>query len=116
MNILDKSFWIGFFGDLLLQIITIFRGDFAGLKNYFEIHGIFESLLIASGIMYVSTWLFLKTGLKMTFFNLFIFGGLLDVLWRVLNLMPSLKTYYMSLNPLVSFIWGGIPMMLLKIF
>jgi hypothetical protein len=64
--------------------------------------------------MYVCTYGFLLTGLELNAFNLFIYGGVMDVLWRQGNLMPTLQhTYYAALSPLLSFIWGGIPMMLI---
>ncbi len=49
MNYNQKAFIIGMIGDFLLQLIVKYhpKGDFAGLKSYFKIHGRFESLLIA---------------------------------------------------------------------
>ena len=48
MNYNQKAFIIGMIGDFLLQQIVKYhpKGDFAGLKSYFKIHGSFESLLI----------------------------------------------------------------------
>ena len=111
-QILTKAFFIGLLGDAILQLVVKQRGNFAGLRGYFEQHGIFESMCIAAGIMFLVTWIYLKTGLPLTYPYLFIYGGLLDVLWRQMNLMPSLKnTYYAALTPLQSFIWGGIPLL-----
>lgn len=120
-NLLIKSFFIGFFGDALLQLIVRYytqKGrNFAGLHGYFAQHGVFESLCIAGGIMFLATFVFMKLKIPINMINLFIYGGLLDVLWRQLNLMPSLKnTYYATLNPVESFIWGGIPMLLILLF
>ena len=121
-TILIRSFFIGVIGDAILQMITKYRDsqgkNFAGLRDYFKHHGIFESLLIAGGIMFICTYLYLILGLPLSppksLPYLFIYGGLLDVLWRQLNLMPSLEhTYYAALNPVLSFIWGGIPMLMI---
>lgn len=117
MNILLKSFYIGVIGDFLLQIITYYKGNFAGLRDYFKQHGIFESLMIAGGIMFISTHLFILLKIPFNYFYLFIYGGILDIIWWYFNLMPSLKnTYYKALNPVLSFVWGGIPMMLIILF
>lgn len=108
-ELIFTAFIVGVLGDSILQS----AGDIAGLKPYFKQHGIFESLLIAGGIMFISTWLFLILKLPLNYVTLFIYGGVLDIIWRKFNLMPSLtKTYYNALNPVYSFIWGGIPMIL----
>lgn len=113
---LYKSFFIGLFGDIILQGIVYFRGNIAGLKKYFQIHGPFEAVLIAAGIMFISAYSFMLSGLKFSYTNLFIFGGILDLLWRYLRLMKSLDSYYAALDPVTSFIWGGIPMIITKLF
>lgn len=116
MNLTTKAFFIGIVGDMILQTIVKLRGNFAGLKGYFEQHGIFESLCIAGGIMFIVTYIYQQTGLPLTIPYLFIYGGLLDILFRYLNLMPSLEhTYYAALNPIQSFFWGGAPMLLILI-
>jgi hypothetical protein len=112
-NLLIKSFLVGFIGDAILQLIVYLRGDLAGLKGYFQQHGMFESLCIAGGIMFLATLLFLLLRIPFTLFNLFLWGGFLDILWRQFNLMDSLKdTYYASLSWWMTFIWGGIPMIM----
>jgi hypothetical protein len=112
-ELLVKSFFIGFIGDALLQIITAQKGNFAGLRDFYARHGIFESLCIASSIMFLSTWCYLKLGLPITYPFLFLYGGMLDVLFRQCNLMPTLQnTYYSALPWWLSFLWGGIPMMM----
>ena len=116
MDLLTKSFFIGVLGDMTLQIIVKLNGNFAGLKGYFEQHGILESFMIAGGIMFVSTYIYKQLKLPLTIPYLFIYGGILDILFRQLNLMPSLEhTYYAALNPVQSFIWGGIPMLMILI-
>ena len=114
-KLLSTAFFVGIIGDAILQLSVKLRPNLniGGLRDYFKQHGIFESLLIAGGTMLIATWFFLKLKIPLTYFNLFVFGGVLDILWRQLNLMPSLKnTYYEALNPVESFIWGGIPMMM----
>ncbi len=114
MDLRLKAFCIGVIGDLILQAIVCLRGNFAGLQGYFKQHGIFESFLIGGGIMLISTHLFQELKLPLTLPYLFLYGGVLDILWRQLNLMPSLEhTYYKALNPVESFFWGGIPMSLI---
>jgi hypothetical protein len=114
MDLRIKAFFIGLFGDMILQTIVKFKGNFAGLKGYFKQHGILESIMIGAGIMLISTHFYELTKLPITFPYLFIYGGILDILWRQLNLMPSLEhTYYAALNPIESFIWGGIPMIMI---
>ena len=116
MDIRTKAFFIGVIGDITLQSIVKLKGNFAGLRDYFIQHGIFESFLIGGGIMFIATYFYQMTKLPMTLPYLFIYGGILDIIWRQLNLMPSLEhTYYKALNPIESFIWGGIPMIMILI-
>ena len=116
MDLRTKAFFIGLIGDLTLQSIVKLKGNFAGLKDYFMLHGIFESACIAGGIMFIATYVYQRLKLPLTIPYLFIYGGILDILWRQLNLMPSLEhTYYAALNPIMSFIWGSIPMMMILI-
>ena len=113
MDYTTANFFIGFFGDILLQLIVKVRGDIAGLAPYFKLHQPFESASIAGGLMFLVAYIYDKLGFKKSFINLFIYGGILDILWRNLNLMPTLEhTYYKALGPVVSFIWGGIPMVI----
>lgn len=114
MNFPTKCFVVGVVGDACLQLIVKMRGDFAGLRGYFEQHGPLESLCIAGGLMFALGWLYMiMAGEPSNLLYLFIFGGLWDVAFRQLNLMPSLQhTYYKALTPVQSFVWGGIPMVL----
>ena len=108
----DKAFWIGVIGDFALQTIVRYRGNFAGLKDYFKQHNMFESLMIAGGLMCLLAKLYVMTGLPLNNYYLFIYGGLWDLAFRYLRLMPSLDGYYEALNHVQSFIWGGIPMLI----
>ena len=113
MNFRDKAFFIGMGGDLALQVITKQRGDFAGLKEYYEIHGEIESLFIAGGMMFGFSYLYQLSGLPITNTNLFLYGGMLDVIFRNGKISKTLnETYYKNTTPLQSFIFGGIPMVL----
>ena len=117
MNLLTKSFFIGFFGDLILQLIVKLRGNFGGLRDYFKLHGVFESMMIGAGIMFILTFIYTQLKLPMKFIPLFIFGGVADIIWRQFNLMPTLKnTYYKRLNPYQTFFWGGFSNVLLLVF
>lgn len=105
-----KAFLVGFFGDIGLQTISNQRGNIAGLKPYFEKHGSHESALIAAGLMFLWAWIWELSGLPQNNFLLFLYGGVLDILYRNLNLMPSLEhTYYDAMDPISSFAWGGLP-------
>ena len=110
-----KLFFIGMFGDFLLQLISKLRGDIAGLKPYFELHGSLEAAFIAGGTMFIAAHIY-NNILRLDTTNvitLFIYGGVLDIIWRQFHLMKTLdETYYKALNPILSFIWGGIPMIL----
>jgi len=112
MNYNQKAFIIGMIGDFLLQQIVKYHpnGDFAGLKSYFKIHGSFESLLIAGGMMYFFGILFDLLKQPKTSFNLAIYGTILDILFREFRLFHSLDDYYKALTPLQSIIWAIIPM------
>ena len=114
MNYNKKAFIIGMIGDFLLQQIVKYhpKGDFAGLKSYFKIHGQFESLFIAGGMMYFFGMLFDLLKQPKTFFNLAIYSSILDILFRQFRLFPSLDGYYKALTPLQSIIWAIIPMSL----
>ena len=107
-----KSFFVGVVGDMALQIIVKKKGNFAGLKDYFEQHGQIESYMIAGGLMFFLAFLYELSGLPLTNEFLFIYGGIWDILFRQLRLMPSLDGYYEALTPVMSFIWGGLPMLL----
>lgn len=123
-TIIFQSFLIGVAGDTILQLLAYTMpdnqrpfGNIKDLEPYFKQHGIFESVLIAGGIMLLSTWTFFALQLPYTYPVLFIYGGVLDIIWRQFNLMPSLTTtYYKSMTPLYSVIWGGIPMVMVKMF
>lgn len=111
-----KSFFIGVAGDIALQTIVKQRGNFAGLKDYFEQHGQIESYMIAGGLMFLVAFLYEMTNLPLKNSYLFIYGGIWDILFRYLRLMPSLDGYYEALNPIQSFIWGGLPLILPNLF
>lgn len=111
------AFYIGFIGDILLQIIIKMRGDVAHLKQYYSRHGPLESLFIAGGMMYLLMAIYEQIGFKLTYINLFIYGGVLDILWRQFHLFPTLTyTYYTANNQIQSFFWGGISMILVIFF
>jgi hypothetical protein len=114
MNLNQITFIVGIFGDFLLQIIVRYHpnGDFAGLKSYFTQHGIFESLIIAGGMLYLFMIILDLLKIKKTYINLGIYGGILDILFRYLRIFPSLDGYYKALTVYQSILWGAIPMML----
>jgi len=109
----------GFVGDFLLQILTKYfhmGGETGwGLLEYFKQHGSVEALFIAGGMMtlfYVIFIQFVKMGIKLNYFNLAVYGIILDLIFRKFNIFPSLSGYYSSLNYFESGLWGAIPMIL----
>lgn len=111
-----KAFFVGIVGDFCLQLIVKQRGNFAGLRDYFKQHGIVESLMIAGGLMFILAYIYEMTGLPLNNGMIFIYGGLWDIAFRQLRIMPSLDGYYRALNPIQSFVWGGIPMLIPNLF
>lgn len=116
-NFERMCFFVGFVGDGLLQWIVQMRGNIANLKPYFTQHGRLESMFIAGGMMFLFGYLYTKFRLVFQLapnnLHLFLYGGVLDIIWRQFHLFPSLTyTYYTANNQIESFIWGGIPMVL----
>ena len=101
----------GFIGDAILQFLSKYTGGW-GLKPYFKQHGKVESLFIAGGMMALFFILYDFTRLPVTWYYIGIYGVLLDLLFRVTMLFPSLKGYYNNLNYFQSAIWGIIPMII----
>jgi hypothetical protein len=113
MELATSGFFTGMIGDIILQIITHWRGNFAGLRDYFFHHGILESIFIAGGILFTGGWIYQMLGLPLSYVHIFIYGCLLDIIYRNFHLMPSLDpTYHEALPPWLSMIWGGISMVL----
>lgn len=112
MNFNERAFIIGMIGDFILQIIVKYHpnGDFAGLKSYFQQHGSFESMFIAGGMLYFFSFLLDVFGIEKNIINLSIYATILDVLFRIFRLFPSLDGYYHALNPFLSIIWSIIPL------
>lgn len=106
---------VGFIGDFLLQVMTQNMGGETGwgLKEYFKQHGSAESMFLASGMMGLFYVLFIFVlKLPVTYTYLALFGVLLDYIFRVTRLFPSLDGYYKSLNYFWSAFCGAIPMVL----
>jgi len=94
--------FVGFVGDFLLQLfIKKFNMGGStgwGLKDYFNQHGAVESLFIAGGMMtlFMSIFIILVKVVKIpiNYVNLAIYGIILDLLFRVFMIFPSLEGYY----------------------
>ena len=102
-ELISIAFFVGFFGDLLLQILTKhfkMGGPTGwGLNEYFLQHGEVESLFIAGGMMALFFIIYLKVfRLPVNYLYLAIYGVILDVLFREFKIFPSLKGYYSQLN------------------
>lgn len=114
MTYRDVAFGIGVAGDAALQLLsqTPFGEDW-GLTQYFKIHGPVGAMFIAGSMMYMFTWFISAvSGPTPDYFIVFMYGVLLDVLFRVTRIMPTLDGYYTALSPLTTMIWGGIPAVL----
>jgi len=103
---------VGFIGDGVLQCLVSQGVGNWGLKAYFAQHGKAESLCIASGMMTLFYLLYLKLGLPVNLGALALYGILLDLLFRKLQVFASLDGYYEALNYGESALWGAIPLML----
>ena len=106
-KLLITCFITGIVGDSILQFLQ-YRGVEMGLKEYFEQHGIVESLFIASSVL-VSTYILYNTvfGFKFSYLGLAVFGFLVDICYRYLNVLPSLKGMYKFPVVQVSLIAGS---------
>lgn len=106
---------VGFIGDLSLQILTNYMGGKSGwgLKKYFLLHGVGESLFIASGMMAIFYMIYIYVlKIPLTVLNLAIYGVILDVIFRFFKVFISLDGYYGYLNIIESAFWGALPMVI----
>lgn len=107
--------FVGFVGDACLQILVGngFGGKTGwGLKEYFQQHGRAEALTIAAGMMTIFYAIYIISGVPVKWYYLVIYGVVLDLIFRVTMVYPSLKGYYKHLNYFWSAVWGAIPMLL----
>jgi hypothetical protein len=114
-NIIAISTIVGFLGDGSLQLLTHYGmgGESGwGLNEYFAQHGRAEATFIAGGMLGLFAILFALTGLRFTIQNMIIYGILLDLLFRLTGIFPSLNGYYNSLNYFWSAVWGVIPLVI----
>jgi hypothetical protein len=114
-QLISLSCFTGFFGDAGLQFLSRFMGGPTGwgLKAYFKQHGSAESLFIASGMMTLFYVIYIYIlGFPISLYYLAIYGIILDYIFRVMRLFPSLDGYYKSLNYFWSAFWGAIPLMM----
>jgi hypothetical protein len=117
LSLIGAACLTGFIGDALLQLLSKYpaiSGPTAwGLNPYFEQHGSVESLFIAGGMMTLFYVIYIDLlNLNVNYINLIIYGIVLDYIFRVTMLFPSLKMYYEHLNYFWSAFWGAIPMIL----
>jgi hypothetical protein len=103
---------VGFLGDALLQLFVKKQWANWGLSGYFAQHGTVESLFIASGMLSLFYTIYLLTGLPVKWYTIAIYGVLLDVLFRVFRIFPSLDGYYQHFNVVASGFWGAVPMLI----
>lgn len=106
---------VGLVGDALLQMFKNMGlgGTSAwGLEPYFKQHGVFESMFIGAGMMSLFYIVYIMLGLPVKIAYLALYGIVLDLLFRMIRIFPSLNNYYASLGYLASGVWGAIPMVL----
>lgn len=107
---LEGSLLVGFLGDLFLQWFFPSR---YGLEGYFKKHGPLMSMFIASGMMGVFSLLYVFLGLKLTILGVFIYGAILDLIFRFSPFLnPLLGEYYSTNGMGWTMLWGGIPFVL----
>ena len=114
-RLLTISCLTGFIGDATLQFLTKFMGGDTGwgLKEYFKQHGSAEALYIAGGMMTLFYVIYLVLlGLPPIWYYLAVYGVILDWIFRVTMIFPSLKGYYTQLNYFWSAFWGAVPMLM----
>lgn len=117
LRLVTAACFAGFIGDAILQFLTQKMGMGGetgwGLKPYFRQHGSVESLFIAGGMMTLFYILFLVVlQIPPLWYYLVIYGIVLDWIFRVTMIFPSLEGYYAHLNYFWSAFWGAIPMLI----
>ena len=104
LQLIVISCLVGFTGDTLLQIGSKLGGPTSwGLKSIF----------IAGGMMtifYIIYLYFLQ--LPINYVYLAIYGIILDFIFRITMIFPSLSEYYNYFNYFWSAVWGAIPLVL----
>jgi hypothetical protein len=116
-QLLIASCLAGFMGDGSLQLLTkkakLGGPTGWGLLGYFKLHGSVEALFIAGGMMTIFYIIFLfALRLPPTWYYLAIYGVVLDLLFRVTMLFPTLDGYYRALNYVESAFWGAVPLLI----
>ena len=114
IDLVTVAFLVGFVGDAITQFSINHLGFDMGLKNYFKQHGRVESLFIGGAIMSLAYILYMYVlKLPLTYLNLFIYGIVLDFIFRYTRFFPSLDEYYDKLSiPQTAVIGGSIPAIL----
>jgi hypothetical protein len=114
-RLLIITFFVGFFGDTLLQLGSKYGmgGPTGwGLKEYFEQHGSVESLIIAGGMMTLFYSILMILKVPINFQTLIVYGIFLDLLFRKFRIFPSLDGYYKYLGYIGSAFWEALSMSL----
>lgn len=110
MNFIEGSLVVGFLGDLFLQW---FQPERYGLQGYFQRHGQLQSMFLASGMMGMFSLLYLWMGLPLSLSGVFMYGMMLDMIYRYVPfLSETLGDYYSTNGMFWTMLWGGIPFVL----
>jgi len=115
LNLESVAFLVGFFGDIFLQILCKTTPFDYGLRGYFKEHVAPEAPFIAGGMMVLFYIIYNFTGLPLKWQYIAIYGVILDILFRVLMIFPSLKGYYSALNPFWTCLWEAVAMVLVLV-
>jgi len=103
---------VGFVGDFLLQFATKTTSFDYGLRGYFQEHGPIESLFVAGGMMTIFYVIYLFSGLPLKWQYIAVYGVLLDIIFRVFRVFPSLDGYYSALTPFWTCLWEAVSMLI----
>jgi hypothetical protein len=114
IDIVSLAFLTGFVGDAVLQIAVNKLGFDMGLRDYFVQHGRVEALFIGGAIVVLPYIIYIYLlNLPLTYTNLFMYGIVVDFIFRYTRFFPSLNEYYDKLSiPETTLIGGAIPAIL----
>lgn len=119
-SLVISACFVGLFGDLLMQILGRYVPYYKKccLSEYFKQHGVAESLFIAMGLMsfiYIFYIYVLKFPLK--WYYLALYGIVLDLIFRVARVFPSLDQFYDNHGYIFTAILGGaVPILIPFVF
>lgn len=115
VGLVTWALWTGAVGDMMLQVLVArgFGGSTGwGLKSYFQQHGSREAIFVAAGMLGLFYAVYEALGLPKKWYWIALYSIILDLLFRVFRIFPSLDGYYRHLNYFWSAVWAIIPMLI----